>query len=121
MRVGIDLLEIKRITSWADKSSIISRIYSKGEQTIIEAYNGKRRSEFMAGRMAVKEAVIKALGIELDQFRLSDIETLSLSNGMPLLVLHGELNEYVLLLGIREYSVSISHNGGYVIAIVIMN
>ncbi|WP_166242856.1 holo-ACP synthase [Paenibacillus turpanensis] len=62
--IGMDLVEIARIRKAVDSAAgerFIMRVLTEGEQ---QAARGKagRLAEFVAGRFAAKEAVVKALG-----------------------------------------------------------
>ena len=100
--VGTDIVHIKRIA----KIRSLKRFFHDSEI---------RRSdpEHLAGILAVKEAGFKALKIEP---KWLDIEVKNKKNGQPYLVFSSELN-----LKIKNYSCSISHDGNYAIAVVIVH
>ncbi len=66
--IGTDVVEISRITL-----EIGERILTKAEKQLCENFNTKRKIEFIAGRFAAKEAIIKAINKDA---LLSDIEVL---------------------------------------------
>lgn len=111
--VGIDLVYVPRIAALLDKGPFLKRFFTQGER----AYFEKRNSPaVVAGNFAVKEAFSKALGTGIDGFALKDIEVLRDEKGRPLIRLHGKLEKRAFKL----LECSISHDGDYATAIVIM-
>ncbi|MCH3910155.1 MAG: holo-ACP synthase [Bacilli bacterium] len=104
MRVGTDIVMISRIP--VTKESFIKGVLSPKERAIFDSRNDK--AEFLAGRYAAKEAFLKAVGTGLSGARLNEIEVLYDEKGAPVLTYEG-----------HEYSVSISHDGGYAISVVL--
>ena len=118
--MGIDLVKTERVKTW-DQSTILDKYFSSVEQELISSVQGARRNELMAGRFAVKEAVLKAfrLGINMG-VHLNEIETQMAEDGAPVLVFKGKAKEYVYSMGIEDCSVSISHDAGLTTAVVIL-
>jgi holo-[acyl-carrier protein] synthase len=82
----------------------------------------RRRREYLAGRFAVKEAALKALGVGLQgDFLLNEIETINLASGAPKLVLAGSALKLARREGIRELHVSISHELRFAVAFVVLS
>ncbi len=106
LRTGIDLIEVHRIAELKPeiRSRFLSRVFTDAEQKICGG-----RNERLSGRFACKEAVSKALGSGIGAIRWQEIEIINDSNGMPVLVLHGKAAEMSSMLGIVQWSVSISH------------
>ena len=67
----------------------------------------------------MKEAVLKALGVGIAGIPMTDIETDRDAEGKPLLELRGAALARAQELGIRQWDVSISHDGEYALAVVI--
>lgn len=63
MWIGCDIVKIERLI---DGEAIAKRILSDVEYQRYLEYKGKRRVEFLAGRFAAREAIIKALPIDLN-------------------------------------------------------
>jgi holo-[acyl-carrier protein] synthase len=84
--VGMDMLEInrmKKIMEGKAAKRFLERILTLAEQKLAETRKG-RLSEFIAGRFAAKEAVVKALGCGLGQIvGFQDIEILPNVLGKP--------------------------------------
>ena len=60
--IGCDLIDMSRIH---DAQGIAKRILSKEELEIFEGFKGHRQLEFLAGRFAAREAIVKALPVEV--------------------------------------------------------
>jgi holo-[acyl-carrier protein] synthase len=84
--VGMDMLEInrmKKIMEGKAAKRFLERILTLAEREIAETRKG-RLSEFIAGRFAAKEAIVKALGCGLGQIvGFQDIEILPNAAGKP--------------------------------------
>lgn len=118
MKIGVDLVQISRMEQWCNRAAILKKVYSDDEQRLFAQHSGRRKLELMAGRFAVKEAVIKALGIV--RLNLAEIETLQGSEGAPVLRLKGEVLSMAQTMGLVEYCVSVSHEAGLAIACVVL-
>jgi holo-[acyl-carrier protein] synthase len=107
VEVGIDIIEIERIGRVLEKfgDRFLNRIYTETER---QRY-GTRVPE-LAARFAAKEATMKALGTGIRGVRWRDIETLSNRRGKPILVLHGTAKARAELLGLNQWSVSLTHS-----------
>lgn len=118
--VGIDLEVVRRFNSTADGIALRNRVLSAAELAIAVQLSEARLAEFVAGRFAAKEAVVKALRLTLgDGSILRDIEVLRRDDGSPVLALHARANEAANLAGLGQGQVSISHSGGFACAIAI--
>jgi len=85
--IGLDVVELDRVAKLDGKSARFrTRILTDREVTIYESLNGHRRTEFLAGRFAGKEAFAKARGTGIGALcNFTDIAILPDSNGKPLL------------------------------------
>ncbi len=78
-----------------------------------------------AGKIAIKEAVSKALGTGLNGLGWGqgvgwlEIETIAQNQSPPGLQLSGRAFEVATRLGVRDWRVSLSHEGDYAISTVI--
>jgi holo-[acyl-carrier protein] synthase len=88
--VGMDMLEIgrmKKILEGKAGSRFIERVLTSAERDMAQERKG-RLNEFVAGRFAAKEAVVKALGCGIGQIvGFQDMEILPNSSGKPLCIL----------------------------------
>ncbi|MBN2843755.1 MAG: holo-ACP synthase [Sedimentisphaerales bacterium] len=118
---GIDLVEVVRIEQMLARHSWegLSRIFTQAERDYARQYK-KNPSERLAGRYAVKEAVLKLLGTGLrDGLEMIDIETTNDSLGKPIASLTGKTAQQAAEMGITHLDVSITHCAGLAIASVI--
>lgn len=115
MKIGIDLIEIERISKSINNDHFIERVFSPSE--INSAKNMKQVAQYYAGRFCVKEAFSKAIGTGVRGFSLNEVSTLNNSLGAPYLVLTGKALE---VCGVRKINVSISHTEKYATAIVMI-
>lgn len=111
IHLGTDLVRISRFESRTDH--FLRRSFTEKEITLS---GGKAQS--LAGRWASKESVLKALGVGM-AVPFTDIEVDADDLGRPVLNLAGVAAERASELGIVQWSVSISHDGDYAIAVVV--
>jgi holo-[acyl-carrier protein] synthase len=121
--IGVDVVEIGRLARFMQKSrSFATRTFSSNELAAAVAMPQRRREEYLAGRFAAKEATLKALGVGLTRdLRLVEIETVALPSGAPRLNLHGETSKFAISKGVRRLDVSISHEHGFAVAVVMLS
>ena len=115
MKIGTDIIEIKRIETSLKKYGIKfkERYLSKQEIGIA------RKVETLAGFWAAKEAISKALGCGIGgDLSFHDIKIAKNHRGAPIFALSKEAQ---IVYKIRESSLSISHDGGFAIAVVVIN
>jgi holo-[acyl-carrier protein] synthase len=113
---GVDIIEIGRVERALEEfgQRFLDRVYTAEEQ---RRY-GKRPNE-LAGRFAAKEATSKVLGTGIRGIRWKDMEVLTNRRGKPVLVLHGQAAERAALLGLDDFSVSITHSRTDAMAFVV--
>ena len=108
MEVGIDLVDLKRLD--LTNTSFINGVLSPKEIELFNSFKSeKRKREFLGGRFACKEALLKALGTGLKGIRMNEIEILANEDGKPLLK-KPRLSSIL----------SISHEGEMAVAICIL-
>lgn len=122
MRIGVDLVDIGRIERIVEKHPAFpERLLSRLEYDLMRSLPKARSTEFLAGRIAVKESVLKALGTGIfAEAAMTQIETLQEPSGEPVLHLRGRVLEMAVGLGLQEYRVSISHESGMAIAFAVL-
>jgi holo-[acyl-carrier protein] synthase len=104
--VGLDLLEIERLEAALERRpSLAARLFTDGERAYAEGR--VRPGQHLAARFCAKEAVTKALG--LDVFRPQEVEVLGGGEGVGL-ALHGSAAARATELGV-EVAVSLTHSG----------
>jgi holo-[acyl-carrier protein] synthase len=79
----------------------------------------------IAGRIAVKEALVKALGIGVSTFgnfqgtMWTEVEVLREERQAPRIRLHGKALQRAMDSGIENWLISITHDGDYAMAMVL--
>ncbi len=121
--VGVDLVEVERVRRALEHAKtglrFRDRVYTEKE---IEYCEGKVQGRYQsyAGRFAAKEAVMKALGRGWgSKVGWLDIEILPFLGGQPKVSLLNKTSIYARELGIRSFSVSITHTKELAMAYVI--
>lgn len=118
---GIDIVDISRFERFVreDNKPLFRRVFTPGEQAYCAA---KRRSaQHYALRFAAKEAFLKALGTGLsDGLFWRDMEVVNDPTGKPELKLHGRAEELFMQRRLSHVFLSLSHDGNYAIASVIL-
>jgi len=107
---GIDIVNIKRIKKSVSKygEKFIQKVLSDKE---IEEMPKVKKEEFIAGRFAAKEALVKACGIFLN---FNAVTILNDSNGKPSVV------KIPVEIKNKKIHLSISHDSDYAAAFVII-
>lgn len=122
MPIGVDLVDCSRFARILEvRRRFKDIVFTAREIADAEAVGEQQRNEFLAGRFAVKEAVMKALRTGMTGcVKFTDIETRRTESGAPDLHLDGEAKRVAFELGISRADVSISHDGGFVVAFVLL-
>jgi len=121
--IGVDIVEVSRVKSIIEQHGerFISRVFTEAEKKY--SLSCANSAERFAARFAVKEAVLKALGVgKTSGIMWHDIETVLESSGKPTLRLHDQAMRYLKSKGgsSRSVHISISHDGGKAIAFVVI-
>ena len=118
--MGIDVAEVPRIKSVIEGQGerFLRRVYTEGEVAYCEQF--KNKYERYAGRFAVKEAAMKALGTGWSRgVRWVDVEVVRQRGGRPTLALRGEAKKIADGMGVKHIAVSITHTNEQAFAQVI--
>lgn len=99
MRIGTDLVHIPKFEKVMNDPDALRRVFT--EEEIVD------RTESMAGKFAAKEAYFKALGKKGDWH---EVQVLKKESGEPYLICEHE----------KTARVSISHDGDYALAFVVI-
>jgi holo-[acyl-carrier protein] synthase len=109
--IGVDITEIVRLEqALARTPALVERLFAESERSL------SRRQ--LAGCFAAKEAVAKVLGAP-PGLRWTDVVVMREENGRPVLVIQGTVAAAAAELGISNWHVSISHDGGFCVAMVV--
>ncbi len=116
LSTGVDVLEIERLREAVARHGehFLARIYTESER--IECA-GNYPS--LAARFAAKEAVAKALGTGIGPVAFTDIEILRAESGAPVLRLHERAQVLADSLGLKEWSISLSHTREHAVAMAV--
>jgi holo-[acyl-carrier protein] synthase len=118
---GIDIVDISRFERFIQdgNDAIFRRLFTDDE---IEYCSRKKRSaQHFALRFAAKEAFLKACGLGLRQgMSWHDIEVVNDRFGKPELHFSGEAHRISLEMGMKNSFTSLSHDGSYAVAMVIL-
>ncbi|WP_210470848.1 holo-ACP synthase [Sporosarcina sp. 6E9] len=89
--IGLDIVELDRIAKLEEKSGkFAARVLTHSETAIYRSLSGHRRTEFLAGRFAGKEAFSKARGTGIGaDCNFTDIEIIPEPSGKPRLYFKG--------------------------------
>lgn len=115
MKIGTDIIQINRI----EKS--LAQFGDKFKQRFLHPQEMKlvKKTESMAGFWAAKEAIAKALGCGIgSDLSFHDIIIVKDSRGRPTFTLSEEAQK---MHQIKESSISISHDGGFAIAVAVID
>jgi len=118
--MGIDIAEVERIRAVIEtqRERFLRRVYTADETAYCEQF--KNKYERYAGRFAVKEAAMKALGTGWSRgVRWVDVEVVRQRGGRPTVVLRGEARNIADRMGVKHISVSITHTAEQAFAQVI--
>lgn len=105
--IGTDIVYIPR---FVNQPQLAAKVLSDDELKLYHTLSEKRQAEFLAGRFAAKEALVKATGFGIgtsESIALQDISILPDAYGKP--IVHG-----------LDAHVSISHDGDYAIAVALL-
>ena len=103
--IGIDIIEIDRIKKQIDNKRFVELVLSREEIERFNSFSEIRKIEFLAGRFAAKEAIIKCLS-DYENVYMSSLNITNNEKGKPEI----EYKDYIILL-------SISHERHYAVAI----
>ena len=119
--IGTDIVAVERFQRFIDigNSALIERLFTPAERSRCEKI--KDAASCLAARFAAKEAFLKALGTGLrDGLSWLDMEVINDALGKPDLKLSGKAAELFQALGLMRVHLSLSHDGGNAIAMVVV-
>lgn len=114
MNIGIDITDIHELAALAARPRFLELVFTPAELHGADQRRGRRRMEYLAGRFAAKEAVVKLLGTGFCRGAWwRDVEIVAGAQGEPVVRLHRRAAD----LAGGEVAVSISHKGPWAIAV----
>ena len=119
--IGTDIVATGRFQRFIDEgnNALLERIFNPAELTTCKGR--KDTASCLAARFAAKEAFLKALGTGLrDGISWHDMEVSNDSLGKPDLILSGKAAEQFKAHGLGRLLLSISHDGGHAVAMVVL-
>ena len=119
--LGTDIIKVSRIEKMLQNYSqtFLDKIFTETER--INAEDRKNINQYLAGRLAAKEAFSKALGYGVgDKCAWKDISIINDSNGKPSINLCGDAQQTAMVLGVTNIHLSISHETNLAVATVIL-
>lgn len=119
--IGVDIASIDRFQRFLDdvNKALLERLFVPAE--LASCNRRKDAASCLAARFAAKEAFLKALGTGLrDGITWHDMEISSDQLGKPELFLSGRAAEAVRAKKLGKPLLSISHDGGQAVAMVVL-
>ena len=105
--IGLDLLEIARLERALERRPALARrLFTEAE--LAYARSRARPGQHLAARFCAKEAVAKALALDVVEFR--DVEVVNTPTGAPEVMLRGAADKRAEILGV-EVKISLTHTG----------
>jgi len=119
--IGVDIVNIRRMRRVVDRwgPRFLQRVFT--EQEIHSCFQSSKSESSLALRFAAKEAFSKAIGLGMMKgIRWHDIEIVHNRMGRPDLNLTGKALSFCHTEGIMSWYVSLSDDGDYGIAVVVL-
>jgi holo-[acyl-carrier protein] synthase len=119
-QVGVDLVAVAEVARSIEAfgERYLHRVFTPGELAYCLA-DGRDPASHLAARFAAKEATFKALQGGDEAFDWRSIEVLRRPDGSCGLLLHDGMHRLLRRRGIGALRLSMSHDGGYAIAVVV--
>ncbi|MFC5530376.1 holo-ACP synthase [Cohnella yongneupensis] len=95
--IGLDVVEMERIAGVLASPAgdrFVARVLTANERDVFQRLTAKKRTQYVAGRFALKEAVVKALGCGIGSIvGFQDIEAMPDELGKPVCFISAEALE----------------------------
>ncbi len=121
--IGIDIVAVERVEALLARHGerFLGRCFRDGELGLRSAAETDRTfAARVAGRWAVKEAVLKALGGDLGGIPYRDVEVGRTSHGAPAVTLHGPAAAALAARGGGHVLVSLSHERDHAVGLAVI-
>lgn len=119
--IGTDIVAVERFQRFIDtgNTAIMERIFTPDERS--RCGSRKDAASCLAARFAAKEAFLKALGTGLrDGMSWQNLEVSNDALGKPEMILSGKAAEQIHAKGVTRVHLSLSHDGGSAVAMVVL-
>ncbi len=119
--IGTDIVAIGRFQRFIDEgnTALLQRLFTEREREACKAR--KDAASCHASRFAAKEALLKALGTGLrNGISWHDMEVINDELGKPELILSGQAGHLFRENGLAKIHLSLSHDGGNAVAMVVL-
>lgn len=120
--LGIDIIEVDRVRRLLDRfgDRALRRLLTSDE--IAYCLTKAHPAQYVAVRIAAKEAAFKALACDDEGIRIgwTDLEVVRDVRGRPALHLHGRAAEAAARLGMRDSRLSLTHERTMAAAVVVL-
>ena len=119
--VGTDICRLSRIESMKSLDAFAEKILSDNEKKILSSKDEIQKIKFLGLQFAAKEAVVKAIGTGFKKpIMPNQISVLRNDEGKPIIKFDESIKSFINDLGIKSSHVSLSDDGGYAVAFVIL-
>jgi len=108
MRIGVDIIDVKRIKKMIKNKSFLNKVYTDKE--IAYCMPKVNKAQHFAVRFASKEAVWKAL--QRKDIWHKDIGILNMQGGKPVVTIKGKVK--------KNIDISLSHTNEYAVAVALV-
>jgi holo-[acyl-carrier protein] synthase len=115
--IGTDIVSIPRIERAIERfgERFLNKVFTQEEVATC------KEPPQLAARFAAKEAALKAIGTGISKgIAFKDIEVRRKSGERPEVRLHGKGKEVAESLGLKAVHLSLSHDGGFAVAFVVI-
>ncbi|MFJ4566106.1 holo-ACP synthase [Streptomyces caelestis] len=120
MRIGIDVLGLGELDRLQTRPWFRRYTYAAEELALADGFGRERAREFLAGRFAAKEAVLKVLGTGCrDGLMPRHICIARGARSAPLVRLTGAAQRRATEIELSDLTLSIAHKGEYVVAVAL--
>ena len=113
---GVDIIEIERFAGTIQRQGVR---FKQRYFTTKEIDQSGDRIASLAARFAAKEAISKALGTGMGKVPPIQMEVVLDEKRAPHIHLHGEALRVAENLGLKTWSISLSHSDQYAVAFVV--
>ncbi|EHN75372.1 holo-ACP synthase [Streptomyces coelicoflavus] len=120
MRIGVDVLALGELDRLHTRGWFRQHTYDREELALAQSLSPSRAREFLAGRFAAKEAVLKVLGTGFGKgISPAYVRVLRDNRSAPVVRLAGAAARRAAELGLGTIAVSIAHKDECVVAVAI--